>query len=264
VLIDEPTTTDMRVNHIPTLVFVALFGLLCAARPLIATKPSGRVGGQNDDKGSQSAASGDFGNLARYRNENAKLRPPNPGEKRVVFLGDSITAAWRLHRYFPGSPYVNRGIRGQTTSQMLERFQQDVIDLRPKLVIVLAGTNDIAGNTGPTRNEDIEANYVSMAERARANDVRIVFSSVLPVNSYTDKSKNRNARHSPERIVALNQWLRDYCNKNSLTYLNYFEVMVDEKGSLKKELSDDGLHPNPAGYEIMAPLAEAAITAALK
>jgi lysophospholipase L1-like esterase len=204
----------------------------------------------------------DYGQLARYREANAKLGPPAPGENRVVFFGDSITDIWHLDEYFPGKPYVNRGIGGQTTPQMMVRFRQDVIDLHPKVVVVLAGTNDIAGNTGPMRNEDIEANYASMAELARANGVRLVFSSVLPVHNYTEKSKDFFAQRSLARILALNDWLKDYCSKNHFVYLDYFTAVVDDKGLLKKDLADDGLHPNAAGYKLMAPLAEAAIAKA--
>jgi lysophospholipase L1-like esterase len=205
----------------------------------------------------------DFGQLARYRDANAALKPPAPGENRVVFFGDSITDIWPLEQYFPGKPYINRGIGGQTTPQMLVRFRQDVIDLHPKVVVILAGTNDIAGNTGPMRLEDIEANYQSLAELARASHIHVVFSSVLPVHNYTEKSKDFFAQRSPEKILALNRWLKDYCGKSGDVCLDYFSAMVDDKGLLKRELAEDGLHPNDAGYKIMAPLAEAAIGKAL-
>jgi lysophospholipase L1-like esterase len=206
----------------------------------------------------------DFGQLARYRDANAKLGAPAAGENRVVFFGDSITDLWKLDQYFPGKPYVNRGIGGQTTPQMLVRFRQDVIDLHPKVIVILAGTNDIAGNTGPMRNEDIEANYASFAELARVHDIHIVFASVLPVHNYTDKAKDFFAQRPPARILELNNWLKDYCAKNHVAYLDYFSALVDDKGLLKKDLADDGLHPNDAGYKIMAPLAEAAIAKAMK
>ena len=206
----------------------------------------------------------DFGELARYRDANATLKPPAPGENRVVFFGDSITDIWHLEEYFPGTPYINRGIGGQTTPQMLIRFRQDVIELHPKAVVILAGTNDIAGNTGPMRLEDIEANYVSMAELARANSIRVVFSSVLPVHNYTPQSQNMYAQRSPEKILALNRWLKEYVTaRGDCIYLDYFTAMVDDKGLLKRELAEDGLHPNAAGYKIMAPLAELAIAQAL-
>jgi lysophospholipase L1-like esterase len=205
----------------------------------------------------------DFGELARYREANANLKPPAAGEKRVVFFGDSITDLWKLDEYFPGKPYINRGISGQTTPQMLVRFRQDAIDLQPKVIVILAGTNDIAGNTGPMRLEDIEANYASMAELARAHDIHVVFSSVLPVHNYTTRSQDLFAQRPPEKILELIRWLKAYCNANHYIYLDYFSAMVNDQGLLKRELADDGLHPNVAGYKLMAPLAEAAIERAL-
>jgi lysophospholipase L1-like esterase len=208
----------------------------------------------------------DYGQLARYRDANAALKPLAPGENRVVFFGDSITDGWHLDESFPGKPYINRGIGGQTTPQMLVRFRQDVIDLHPKVVVILAGTNDIAGNTGPMRLEDIEDDYASLADMARANGIKLIYSSVLPVHNYTERSKDFFAQRSPEKILALNAWLKTYCAEaaHGCTYLDYFSAVVDDKGLLKKELADDGLHPNAAGYKIMAPLAEAAIEKALK
>jgi lysophospholipase L1-like esterase len=182
-----------------------------------------------------------------------------PGEARVVFFGDSITDGWKIDESFPGKPYVNRGIGGQTTSQMLVRFRQDVVNLRPKVVVILAGTNDIAGNSGPIANEDIEANYSNIAELAKANNISVIFSSILPVNNYTERAKEFFAQRPMERILALNRWLQDYCQRNHLIYLDYFSAVVDEKGMLKRELAEDGLHPNKAGYAIMAPMAEKAI-----
>jgi lysophospholipase L1-like esterase len=205
----------------------------------------------------------DYGQLTRYREANAKLGPPAANENRVVFFGDSITDIWKLENYFPGKPYVNRGIGGQTTPQMLVRFRQDVIDLHPKVVVILAGTNDIAGNTGPMRNEDIEANYASFAELARASGIRVVYSSILPVHNYTDRSKDFYAQRPMSRVLELNQWLKNYCEKNNTVYLDYFSAVVDDKGLLKKDLADDGLHPNDAGYKIMVPLAEGAIQKAM-
>ncbi len=207
----------------------------------------------------------DFGQLARYRAANGALKEPKRGEDRVVFFGDSITDIWHLDEYFPGKPYVNRGIGGQTTPQMLVRFRQDVINLEPKVVIILAGTNDIAGNTGPMRIEDIEADYVSLDELARANNIKLIYSSVLPIHNYTEKSKDFFAQRSPEKILLLNNWLRSYCavTSHGCTYLDYFSAMVDNKGMMKKDLADDGLHPNAAGFKIMAPMAGAAIEKAL-
>jgi acyl-CoA thioesterase I len=205
----------------------------------------------------------DFGQLARYREDDAALAPPTEKENRVVFVGDSITDYWKLADYFPGNPYVNRGIDGQTSPEMLVRFRQDVIDLHPAVLVMLAGTNDIAGVTGPARNQDIEANYASMAELARVHHIRVIFASLLPAHNYTQESKESFALRPRERILALNTWLKEYCAKNSLVYLDYYSALIDEQGMLRRDLSDDGLHPNAAGYKIMAPLAEKAIARAL-
>lgn len=201
----------------------------------------------------------DFGQLSRYRDADASLPAPLPNEYRVVFFGDSITDIWKLTDYFPGKPYINRGIGGQTTPQMLVRFREDVIDLRPRIVVILAGTNDIAGNTGPMSLPDIEANYATMAEFARLHGIRVIFCSLLPVNNYTPRAQEFFAERSPEKILELNRWLKGYCAANGYTYLDYFSALVDDKGLLKRDLSDDGLHPNAAGFKVMAPLAEAAI-----
>src|SRR2546423_12278739 len=175
----------------------------------------------------------DYGQLARYRSANAELKAPAASENRVVFFGDSITDNWKLEQYFPGKPYINRGIGGQTTPQMLVRFRQDVIDLSPKVVVILAGTNDIAGNTGPMSLEDIEANYASMAEMAKANSIHVVFASILPVHNYTPDSQDLFAQRSPQKIVELNRWLKSYCADHGDLYLDYFTAMVGEKGLLK-------------------------------
>ena len=201
----------------------------------------------------------DFGELARYRDANAQLRAPAASEKRVVFLGDSITDAWPLDKFFPGKGYVNRGIGGQTTPQMLIRFREDVINLRPAAVVILAGTNDIAGNTGPMSLEEIEANYASIAELAHAHSIRVVFSSILPVHNYTERSINLYIQRPMSQIRELNRWLQEYCKTNGYVYLNYFDALIDDAGFLKKELAGDGLHPNDTGYALMAPLASAAI-----
>ena len=205
----------------------------------------------------------DFGNLARYREANAKVAPPASGEDRVVFMGDSITDIWDLAKYFAGKPYVNRGIGGQTTPQMLIRYRPDVIALQPKVVVIMAGTNDIAGNTGPMSVTEIEANYATMAELARAHNIRVVFSSVTPVNDYTERSKLLFPLRSPEQILELNRWIKNYCVQNGCVYLDYFSEMVDDKGLLKADLAEDGLHPNDKGYAIMVPLAQKAIDQAL-
>jgi len=205
----------------------------------------------------------DYGNLGRYREANATVAPPSATEDRVVFMGDSITDIWKLDKYFPGKPYVNRGIGGQTTPQMLIRFRPDVIDLQPKVVVILAGTNDIAGNTGPMTLGEIEANLKTMVELSRVHGIHIVLSSVLPVNDYTERSKMFFPLRSPAQILELNRWIKDYAAQNGCIYLDYFSPMVDDKGLLKRDLADDGLHPNDSGYAIMAPLAQKAIEQAL-
>jgi lysophospholipase L1-like esterase len=205
----------------------------------------------------------DWPNLARYRDANAQVAPPAANEQRVVFMGDSITDGWgRQHgKFFPGKPYINRGISGQTTPQMLIRFRPDVIDLKPQVVVILAGTNDIAGNTGPSTLEAIEENLMSMAELAKFHGIRVVLASLLPVCDYIKPQTNRRP---PEKIVALNEWMKDYAQKNSLVYLDYYSAMLDDKKMFKQDLTYDGLHPNEAGYEVMGPLVEKAIAAALQ
>jgi lysophospholipase L1-like esterase len=205
----------------------------------------------------------DWPNLARYRADNATVGPAQAGEERVVFLGDSITDAWgrTYGKFFPGKPYINRGISGQTTPQMLIRFRPDVIALKPKVVVILAGTNDIAGNTGPMTLEEIEGNLTSMAELAKANGIRVVLSSVMPV---CDSIRPQTERRPPEKIKALNEWIQAYARKSGLVYLDYYSAMIDDQQMFTKELTYDGLHPNEAGYEVMGPLAAKAIAAALR
>jgi lysophospholipase L1-like esterase len=240
--------------------FVILFALPALAQQI----PSSGFSGLDQYRASRiSIYTDDFAQLTRYREADAALGLPAPGQNRVVFLGDSITDYWKVSDYFPGKPYINRGIDGQTTPEMLVRFRQDVIDLHPKVVVVLAGTNDIAGVTGRTSNEDIEANYASMADLARAHRIRVVFASVLPVHNYTHDAEESFALRPRDRILALNKWLKDYCAKNRFVYLDYFSALVDERGMLKRALADDGLHPNDAGYKTMASLAEKAIQKAL-
>jgi acyl-CoA thioesterase I len=257
----------MKVNlRTASQIFVALtLSTVVFAQQSAPSIPSTGLPGLDQYRASRVAIyTDDFGELKRYREADAALGAPAAGENRVVFLGDSITDYWKLAEYFLGKPYIviNRGIDGQTTSQMLVRFRQDVIDLHPAVLVVLAGTNDVAGVTGHTRNEDIEANYASMAELARLHHMRLVFASLLPVNNYTEDAKESYALRPRERILALNSWLKNYCAQNGLVYLDYFSAMVDDKGMLKRELSDEGLHPNAAGYRIMAPLAEKAIAKA--
>jgi lysophospholipase L1-like esterase len=213
----------------------------------------------------------DWPNLARYREANGKVAAPAKDEQRVVFMGDSITDMWvqpRFGGFFPGRPYIGRGIGGQTTPQMLLRFRADVLALQPKVVVILAGTNDLAGNTGPMTLEETEGNLASMAELARPHGIRVVLSSVLPVSNYGhDRDGNPvdiRLKRPPEKILELNAWIKKYATDQGYVYLDYFSAMVDEQGLLKKDLSEDGLHPNALGYAVMAPLAEKAIQEALK
>jgi lysophospholipase L1-like esterase len=212
----------------------------------------------------------DWANLARYRDANRALPAPAAGETRVVFMGDSITDLWQQERFggfFPGKAYVDRGISGQTTPQMLIRFRPDVIDLKPKVVVILAGTNDIAGNTGPTTNEEIQNNLASMSELAHANNIRVVLASVTPVSAYHVASPSavpQTTARPMARIHALNGWIKSYAAAHGDVYLDYFSAMVDQSGLFRAELSEDDLHPNAKGYAIMGPLAETAIAQAAK
>jgi lysophospholipase L1-like esterase/uncharacterized membrane protein YphA (DoxX/SURF4 family) len=212
----------------------------------------------------------DYGRRSRYAEANAALAPRRAGDKRVVFFGDSITDNWSKVGYggfFPGRPYVNRGIGGQTTSQMLLRFRPDVIALKPDAVVILAGTNDIAGNAGPVSLEVVQQNLATMAEWARLHGIRVVLASLLPVSD--DKRDGvgqpvvRTRDRPPATLRALNAWLAEYARGDGHVYLDYFSAVADGAGVLKGDLNDDGLHPNAAGYAVMAPLADKAIEAAL-
>lgn len=213
----------------------------------------------------------DWPQLARYREANTTITVPAKNQDRVVFMGDSITDGWQNPKYggfFPGKPYIDRGIGGQTTPQMLIRFRPDVIALQPKVVVILAGTNDIAGNTGPMALAAIEDNLTSMFDLAHANGIRVVIASLLPISDY-EKNKDGQAiiqskQRPPEQIVSLNAWMQKYAAAHGGIYLDYYSAMADEKGFLKEELSEDGLHPNQKGYDVMAPLAEQAVAMALK
>lgn len=201
----------------------------------------------------------DWAQLDRYRSANAALPPPAPGEQRVVFFGDSITDGWPIANSFPGRPYVNRGISGQTTPQMLVRFQQDVVHLKPAAVIILAATNDIAGNTGPSTPEMIEDNFISMAAIAKQSGIRLIIASILPAAAYRWKPGIEPA----DEIRTINAWLKDFAQRDGDIYLDYYTALADAEGGMKPGLSKDGVHPTPQGYAIMAPLAEKAIEEAL-
>jgi len=203
----------------------------------------------------------DPADLKTYRAANAALPPPASGENRVVFIGDSITAGWgrNFKTLFPGKPYIGRGISSETTQQMLIRFRPDVIALKPKVVVILAGTNDIAGNTGRSTQEMIQDNIISMIDLAEFNKIRVVLLSVLPAYDYWWQPGMEPA----EKIVALNAWLKEYAAKRGVVYVDCHTPMSDEKHGMKKEFSPDGVHPNAAGFALMGPLAEAGIAKAL-
>lgn len=210
----------------------------------------------------------DWPNLKRYHEDDMALPAVAEGEKRVVFMGDSITEGWMNHGtgaspehpgFFPGKPWLDRGISGQTTPQMLLRFRQDVIDLKPSAVVIFAGTNDIAGNTGDMTAEQTEANLMSMAELARAHNIRVVLCSILPAYDFPW----RPGREPAPKIVAINKWIKDYAESNGDVYVDFYSAMVDSRGGLPPNLSHDGVHPNAAGYAIMNPLVEAGIAKAL-
>jgi len=213
----------------------------------------------------------DFGRLSRYAQANKDLGAPKPGQARVVFFGDSITDGWSRPAaggFFKGKPYVNRGIGGQTTSQMLLRYRDDVIDLAPKAVVILAGTNDLAGNSGPVGHETIQENWATMAELAKLHGIRVVLASILPVSDDKKDASGsplvRSRNKSPEILRGMNRWLSDYAKANGHVYLDYYSAMADAAGSFLPNLNDDGLHPNANGYAVMAPLAEKALQEALR
>jgi lysophospholipase L1-like esterase len=201
----------------------------------------------------------DFPWLARYSDADAKLAPPAAGENRVVFLGDSITEGWHLDTSFPGKPYVNRGISGQTTPQMVLRFHQDVVNLKPKVVVILGGINDIAGNTGPMTLETSENNFMAMTEMAAANGIKVVLCSVLPAYDFPWSP----GQYPAQKVIELNNWIKSFAASKGITYVDYYTPMKDDRGGLPSTLSRDGVHPNAAGHAIMEPLVEAGIKKAL-
>jgi lysophospholipase L1-like esterase len=208
----------------------------------------------------------DFGNTHRYAAENAAVKPPAPGERRVVLMGDSITDnlhnTQRFGPFFPGKSYLNRGIGGQVTGQMLLRFYQDVIALQPKAVVIFGGTNDLGGNIGPVPLEAIQNNLAAMADLAAAHGIKIILASLTPVCDIPGRAPMTPGR-PPEGIVALNRWIKDYATGHNLVFLDYYSATADSNGFFRPELTDDGLHPTAKGYEIMNPLLEKAIAQAL-
>ena len=204
----------------------------------------------------------DWANLERFKDENAKIGAPTYGEIRVVFMGNSITDGWINARpdFFSKNPYLDRGISGQTTPQMLIRFRQDVIDLKPKVVVILAGINDIAGNTGPSSVEMIENNLMSMAQLAKANGIKVVMCSITPANAFPW----RPGINPVEKVSAVNKWMKNYAAENHFVYVDYYNAMVDEQKGLPANLSKDGVHPTAEGYKIMEVLVVFGIERALK
>ena len=198
----------------------------------------------------------DWAKLSAYRSANAQTSPPAKGERRIVFMGDSITEFWSKAQWNSG--HINRGISGQTTPQMLLRFRQDVIDLHPTMVVILAGTNDIAGNTGPATNEMIAGNLISMVQLAKANGIKVVLASVLPASGFYWNPEARPA----QQIIELNAQIKLVAKRYGCVYLDYFTAMVNSDSGLKREFSEDGVHPNESGYIVMSKLAERAIAAA--
>jgi lysophospholipase L1-like esterase len=203
----------------------------------------------------------DWASTERFKNDNANLEGPAPREERIVFMGNSITESWKSFRpsFFENTSFVNRGIGGQTTPQMLTRFQPDVINLKPTAVVILAGVNDIAGNTGPSTLEMIMDNIISMAELAKANNINVILSSVLPAFDFSW----RPGLEPAGKIIALNKMIKDYAVKSDIVYLDYFSAMVDDRDGLKDDYTFDGVHPNAAGYKVMEPLALEEIKEAL-
>ncbi len=204
----------------------------------------------------------DWANIKKYTEANSKVPPPASGEKRVVYMGDSITDFWISNdsTFFAGKPYFDRGISGQTTGQMLVRFREDVINLKPSVVVILAGINDIAENNGPSKMEDVFGNIVSMAELAKANHIKVVLSSVTPAFAFPW----RKSIDPVPKVAALNEMIKAYADKNGLVYLDYFTAMADSRKGLLPKYAKDEVHPNLAGYKAMEQLAEKAIAAALK
>jgi lysophospholipase L1-like esterase len=203
----------------------------------------------------------DWNQIGRYHADDERLKAQPPDPHRVVFMGDSITDGWKLDQYFPGKPYVNRGISGQTTPQMLARIYPDVIDLKPAALIILAGTNDIARNTGPESLTMIEENFQAMTDLAQAHGIKVILCLLTPVSDYTEHKQTEH--RPPADILKLNDWLKDYASRVHAQVADYYAATVDDKGMLKSGYSNDGLHPNDKGYALMAPAAEAAIEKAV-
>jgi lysophospholipase L1-like esterase len=247
-----------------TVIALPTFLLAQATAPVPADKPAAPAPAQLSEwqRAHDEQVKVDFPWLAKFKEADLKLPAPVPGENRVVFMGDSITEGWHFDQAgwgFPGKPYINRGISGQTTPQMLVRFRQDVVALQPRVVVILAGINDIAGNTGPETLEQIEDNLSSMADLATVNHIQVVLCSVLPAYDFP---WHPGLQPAP-KVVTLNAWIKNLAAAKGYVYVDYWTAMKDERGGLPATLSYDGVHPLPAGYAVMAPLAEAGIRKAL-
>jgi len=242
------------------LLAITLLGLGCVGQAQTAD-PAKTIAELEQELAAHVRLLSDWGGLTRYGSENAELGPPAPGVDRVVFLGDEITEMWGRGnaKFFPGKPFLNRGISHQTTPQMLVRFRQDVINLKPKIVVIQAGSSDLAGYAGPATEGTISENFMSMTELAKANGIRVVLASVTPV---CDCFRTLTDRRPPGKIIGINRWLKDYAARSGSVYLDYYSALAESK-AMKKDLTVDGLVPNDAGYEVMAPLAERAVVQAL-
>lgn len=244
-------------------IFAGLIALACSgwAQP----PGSDKVQSLQRELAAQKHLLRDWGGLTRYGSENTTIHPPGAGENRVVFLGDQITELWGrgAAQFFPGKPYFNRGIGSQTTSQLLVRFRQDVISLRPKVVVIQGGANDLAGVSGPATEEMIAENFMSMTDLAKAHGIRVVIASITPVCDCVAKlTRKRSQEIMQEKIVEVNELLKDYAGRSGVVYLDYYSVLAEGR-DFKKELTSDGMLPNDAGYGMIAPLAEKAIAEAL-
>jgi lysophospholipase L1-like esterase len=246
--------------HVVLLLLSGTFGLAVSVQAQ-ALDPARTIAELERELAAHVRLLSDWGGLTRYGSENADLGPPAPGVDRVVFLGDEITEMWGRSeaKFFPGKPFLNRGIRHQTTPQMLVRFRQDVIGLKPKVVVIQGGSADLAGYSGPATQGTVSENFMSMTELAQANGVRVVLASVTPV---CDCVKILTDRRPPGKIIGINGWLKDYAARSGSVYLDYYSALVEGR-AMRKELTADGLIPNDAGYTVMAPLAEQAIIQAL-
>jgi len=230
---------------------------LAAVLPAQTTDPAKLIAELEAENTAYLRLLSDWGKLVVYGSDNAELKPPKPGENRVVFFGDDIFEKWT--EFFPGKPYLNRGIAQQATPQLLVRFRQDVIALKPKVVVIMGGANDFAGFAGPATEGTVTENIETMVELAKLHGIKVVLASVTPI---CDCFQVLSARRPPGRILGLNGWLRGYAKKSGAIYADFYAVLGQGR-NMRQELTVDGLIPNAAGYAAMVPVAEKAIAAAL-